>query len=343
MSFSIPHSLAADHHNSGLGNYMFMYASLRGLSAYYNTDPGGLRKSCAILLKDSNPFLTYIKEHFYRPGDSRQEPVVLPASSFSPRALNLQNAVHLESYLQVHWYFCNIETALLAELHWAFLVCLQGGQVLFEAFDQMPATIKPRAGVQARVATVSSGGIRGGVAWAADNTGDTKSNATATVIPGYVTVAVHIRLGDVRAGQSTLMYMYPPDKFPNTWIQRTFKRMLAKIAPAAKANGQAIVFEVFCGDLGNKMTPGALKEFEFCKRLVPTAPSYSVVYAPVFNHTPMQDMAAIAAADHIILTSGTFAWWAGWTNRRGVVIMSSKTLGLDQRKMDYFPLHFIDD
>jgi hypothetical protein len=67
-----------------------------------------------------------------------------------------------------------------------------------------------------------------------------------------------------------------------------------------------------------------------------------VVFAPVFNHTPMQDMAALSAADHLIITAGTFGWWPAYTNRRGHVLSYNMTCFYSQENFDigdYFPPH----
>jgi hypothetical protein len=124
-------------------------------------------------------------------------------------------------------------------------------------------------------------------------------------------------------------------------MDKAFTRMLRKIGPAALAAGQLIVFEVFCGDLGER-TSAAEEMFETCKKLIPTAHKHPVVFAAVFDHSPFQDMAAIAAADHIILTAGTFGWWGGYTNRRGVVISTDLVglTGIDKAATDFYPPHF---
>ena len=39
----------------------------------------------------------------------------------------------------------------------------------------------------------------------------------------------------------------------------------------------------------------------------------NVTYLP--QHQPGQDMAIMAMCDHMVMSTGTFGWWAGWLTR----------------------------
>jgi hypothetical protein len=133
-------------------------------------------------------------------------------------------------------------------------------------------------------------------------------------------------MGDFAASgmSGKLKYLTPRGVFPNPWLTEAFGAMLGRVEASARAASQVIVFEVFCGDLG-KRSATAEEKFEVCKKLIPTAHGHPVVFAPVFDHSPFQDMAGIAAADHVIITAGTFGWWPAYTNRRGVVLSLNMT------------------
>jgi hypothetical protein len=166
------------------GNSMFAYASSRGLSAYYNTDSSGIfeQRDCAAALGNPSPFATFTKEHFgYHDEQKARSTISFSDTQFNQAVLALDKPTNLDSFLQVHWYFCNIEQQLLEELRWFFLVCLQGGAVLLEAFSQLPPTVKARVGTKARVAKVG-GDVREGVMWTGEYLDG--SNATAGVTTG---------------------------------------------------------------------------------------------------------------------------------------------------------------
>ena len=78
---------------------------------------------------------------------------------------------------------------------------------------------------------------------------------------------------------------------------------------------------------------------EWCKREL-TGPHITVVHNCV-----QQDFALLVQCDHLIITYGTFGWWAGWLNN-GQVDYFDKPYGgkqafrNEQMLQNYFPEHW---
>ena len=114
------------------GNAMFAYASLRGLSKYYNTDPGGVQTTCPGV--DDGVFAGFVSSHFANSGDFESSKSfwtnnMVNTGRFDSHVLDLQKPTFLDNYLQTWKYFCNIEPELLEELMTLFLTCFKGATV----------------------------------------------------------------------------------------------------------------------------------------------------------------------------------------------------------------------
>lgn len=75
-----------------------------------------------------------------------------------------------------------------------------------------------------------------------------------------------------------------------------------------------------------------------------TSANVNVVY--LFDNAPGEDMAVLSMCDHVIVSSGTFGWWAAWL-AQGTTIYYAKypyphsSLDLAMKNADYYPPHWI--
>ena len=75
-----------------------------------------------------------------------------------------------------------------------------------------------------------------------------------------------------------------------------------------------------------------------------TSDEVNVTFA--FDNNPGQDMAIMAACDHVIMSTGTFGWWAGFLAKGSTVYFSEwprkdSLLYSKYRKEDFFPPSWI--
>ena len=106
--------------------------------------------------------------------------------------------------------------------------------------------------------------------------------------PGMPVVAIHMRRGDRAAGAASARFPAIPASY---------------FLEAARLFGAGTTFLVFSD------TPA---DIELCRQELS---NLEAVLHPAAGVDPIEDLHAIAACDHLILSAGTFSWWAGWLNR----------------------------
>jgi len=84
----------------------------------------------------------------------------------------------------------------------------------------------------------------------------------------------------------------------------------------------------------------------FYKEVTSENSDVEVTMTYAFNHTYGQDMAIMAACDHVIISTGTFGWWGAWlANGTTVYYQNWPRWGTKLRQVfireDFFPPHWI--
>jgi galactoside 2-L-fucosyltransferase 1/2 len=119
------------------------------------------------------------------------------------------------------------------------------------------------------------------------------ANVPPAWIKGFIRVGVHVRRGDVLApGKVEFGYTTPNEKY--------FHRAVAYFMDRF----ERVQFIVCC------------QAIDWCwPRLEAIQSDYSstsVVVTYSVAHSAGQDLALLAACDHVIMSTGTYGWWAGW-------------------------------
>lgn len=74
-----------------------------------------------------------------------------------------------------------------------------------------------------------------------------------------------------------------------------------------------------------------------------TSLNVSVVY--LFHNSPGEDMAVLSMCDHVIVSSGTYGWWAAWLAKGTTTYYANyphpdSSLYLAIKASDYYPPHW---
>ncbi|KAK2165709.1 hypothetical protein LSH36_46g05008 [Paralvinella palmiformis] len=109
--------------------------------------------------------------------------------------------------------------------------------------------------------------------------------------PNAITVAIHLRLKDKIYWQQAGLIFPPPGYF-----RKAMEYFLSR---------DDHVYFIVSSDGTNTESRNRL----------PSGFDYVFVH----DKTPYMDLAILASCDHIIISRGTFSWWAGWLNR-GITI-----------------------
>ena len=116
-------------------------------------------------------------------------------------------------------------------------------------------------------------------------------NPNGSKTPEPVVVGVHIRRGDLESNPFVRTYtILTPDQY----VRNAVDYFLAKFENA--------IF-IVCSD-----------GMEYAKEIM----RYRNVTTKFVHGTPVQDLAILSSCDHVIMTWGTFGWWAGFLSR-GIV------------------------
>ncbi len=138
----------------------------------------------------------------------------------------------------------------------------------------------------------------------------------------FVRVAVHVRRGDnLNQDKIDFGYVIPEGKY--------FRRAMGYFAENYGRVQFVVVSQDEAWTRHNVVAPEGLKEDQV-----------NVTY--VFGNSRGQDMALLAACDHLIMSTGTFGWWAGFLAKGSTVYFSDWPRPGSQlhslfKKEDFFP------
>jgi hypothetical protein len=264
-----------------LGNQIFQYAAVRGITQYYGTPvtaalagPTAAGERAFTCGANPNPFGQKLME--FRSKDPSFAPDFRKSwedglGKWDNRTLQYTTATKLQSYFQSWRYFCNILPDILSELTHFFNEC-HGGPAALERLLR-----------------------------------------TAKVDPTTTTaIGVHLRLGDIVAtdprGEST--WTVTPG-----WLRRALTR-LGGLLPQQ----QDLALVVFCGDFRPEQRAlcesliGVIRELEWGSGRIAT----TIMVPHTAEHTPEVDMAIMSACNHVVITWGSYGYWPALVvNSRG--------------------------
>lgn len=144
---------------------------------------------------------------------------------------------------------------------------------------------------------------------------------------GFVRVAIHVRRGDILSKRlSDYGYTFPNMSY--------FSSAMAHFTGRYKR----VQFLTFSDDV--EWTKKSIKE----DLVTPTNSSVNVTH--VSGHSGGQDMAIMSMCDHVIMTTGTYGWWAAWL-AKGITVYYGNWprngSGLEKqfKRDDFFPPYWI--
>jgi hypothetical protein len=138
-------------------------------------------------------------------------------------------------------------------------------------------------------------------------------------------VGVHIRVGDIMLNQRLRRVFWSSNK---DYLDAAFEWFTTKYA-----NKLSPIFIVMCGGGFHGNAP----DLAVCKDMVDTK-KYTVAFSQ--NLTAAEDFVALTACDDVVVTSGTFGWWAGFLAGGDVVAYHQQIHGPltnQYNEEDYFP------
>lgn len=147
---------------------------------------------------------------------------------------------------------------------------------------------------------------------------------------GFTRVAVHVRRGDqahLVTGTTNKTGFTVPD---SSYFTRAMEHFLSRYG--------RVQFIVASDDLPwareNVRAPSGLK-----------SDRVNVTYTAA-THSPGQDLAILASCDHVIMSMGSYGWWAGWFSEGTVIYYKywpnlKVALDMGFRPEDQFPTSWI--
>jgi len=159
-------------------------------------------------------------------------------------------------------------------------------------------------------------------------------------------VGIHVRRGDCLSSRSNIVYGYTiADK---SYFERAMRHLISKLREETlgSRNGSKLLVEfVVCSDdilwCHKNVVISSLVD------LVTTGSTLvSIVYSENGSDSAAVDLGILARCDHVIMSTGTFGWWAGWLAGGHVVYYNDwprrgSKLDRQVNKMDYFPEHWV--